>query len=369
MNTNRLISRHVLAVMLITFFTLIWVPISHADVTAERVLPQSYYLQNQQNLMVKIKITGEADSVIITETIPTGWSIYRVLNDGVVNGNTISWELTAVSGSTKVTYYVNTPDAAESDAVFSGVINGDPIGGNNVMVFHQPTPGMQLPMSNSFYQYWLYLPSDYSDQEGQRPLILFLHGPCIVDLNLDEVLIYYDASPLIILENPDHAETYPELFQSIVVSPYSTTPAWDIQRLKDFLTELLSTYSIDPNRVYLIGHAIGGDAGWKFANSYPDVLAAFFSFQLNNIPSVSANLAGFPVWLYEFETQYFIPFESIEACVNDLASVGAQYVYTLIPKEIEPLRAYVFNNPELYRWLHQQNKQTRLSGIADWEMY
>ncbi|RJP23653.1 MAG: hypothetical protein C4527_19925 [Candidatus Omnitrophota bacterium] len=372
MNTNRLISRNAMVVMAVMIFTCMWIPIGKAAVTGERILPRPYYLQGQQNLMVKIQITGEEDSVIIHETIPLGWTVYRTLNNGIVNDRTISWELTSVSGSTKVTYYVNTPDIVGNDAQFSGVINGDPIGGDHVMAPRQPipTPGKQVPMYDPLYNYWLYLPSDYSEQEGQWPILLFLHGGCLTGTDLDLVLTHYTVSVLTILENPDDAQKVPELFQSIVVSPQSTTLVWDINRLKDFCAELLSTYSIDPNRLYLMTHASGADAGWALANEFPDLLAAFYSGgMLATAPSVSANMAGLPVWVFETELFKTISLSIIESCINEIRTLGGECVYTYIPATTTFSLTDVYYNPEIYRWFLRQNKQSRFSGIAHWEMY
>ncbi len=331
-------------------------------VKGERILPRPYYLQGQDQLMIKIEITGEADSVVIQETIPPGWTLHRATNNASVNGRNLTWELASFSGITRVLYYVNTPDAAENDAQFSGTINGDPIGGESVMPLRQsiPAAGKHVPMYDSLYNYWLYLPSGYSDQEGQWPLLLFLHG-CIVGTDLDLVLTHYGVSILTILENPDNAEIVPELFQSIVVSPQSTTTEWDIHRLKDFLNELFSTYSIDPNRVYVYGHAGGADAGWAMANEFPDLLAAFFSGgSMMTPPTVSAKMAGLPVRILEFETFQTIPHNVIESCVDELRALGGECVYTFVPWDSGFTVEDHYYDPELYKWFLKQNRQSRM---------
>ena len=188
--------------------------------------------------------------------------------------------------------------------------------------------------------------------------------------DLDLVLTYYETSILTVLENQDNADIVPELFQSIVVSPQSTTTEWDIQRLYDFLDELVSTYSIDPNRICVYGHNIGADAGWTLANEYPDLLAAFFSGgMMTTPPIVTANMSGLPVWALEFEIYQTIPITAIESCVNELRALGGECVYTLIPTESDYTVEDLYYDPELYHWFLQQNKQSRLSGTAYWELY
>ncbi|RJP23655.1 MAG: hypothetical protein C4527_19935 [Candidatus Omnitrophota bacterium] len=370
MNTNRLISRSALAVMLVMVFSLIWIPIGYAAVTAERILPRSYYLPGQQRMAINIQITCEAESVVIRETIPPGWTIYSVGQAGLVHERTITWEIPSYSGSLQIRYIVNAPAIADSDAVFSGMVNEVEIGGDKLMQFHRPTPGKQVPLNpGEYYQYWLYLPSDYSDQEGQWPLILFLHGACIVGSDLDLVLNHYDDSSLAILKNPNNAESFPALFQCIVVSPQSTTARWNKQDLKGFLMELQSTYSIDPDRVYLIGHGIGGADGWDFANENPESVAAFISIIAAIKPAGTENLADIPFWVFQEEANTTVTITEIESMLDQVRAHGGNVKCTTYPPEIEDILAPTFNNPEIYAWLLQQNKRSSASGLTYWEMY
>ncbi len=341
-------------------------------VTAERILPQSFYLAGQQELGIVIQLSGEAESVIVEETVPAGWTVTSAGN-GTVNGRTIVWELTPFSDSSKsasrLTYSVNAPDAPNHDAQFSGTVNDDPIGGDQVMEFRAPVPapGKQAPMNGSLYQHWLYLPPGYSEAGNPRPLILFLSGACqkIDDLVLLVSYYVYDDAPLTILENPNQAVSFPELFQSIVVSPLNAAPQWDIHRLKDFLNELLSVYSIDPSRVYVIGHGIGAAGGWDFANEYPESVAAFISVFGMVKPTKTENLANVPCWIFQSETNPAISVTEIESWTEQVRSQGGNARYTIYPSDIPMSHGLTFNNPEIYAWLWQQTK----SGIRYWETY
>lgn len=340
-------------------------------VTAERILPSLHYLKDQQNITVKIEFTGEADSVIIEETIPPGWTVSRA-RSGTVNGRTVTWELTSSDLSRGIIYYVNASATDESDAHFSGTVNGNPVGGDGVMMFRPltPTPGKQVPVYGPLYNYWLYLPSAYLEQEDPWPLFLFLHGGCASGTDLDLVLTHYNVSILRILENPDNVEIVPELFHSIVVSPQSTDRPWDIHRLRDLLTELFSIYSVDPDRVYLYGHAEGGDAGWAMANEFPDLLAAFSSGgMLTTPPTVTANMAGLPVWVLEIELFEMISHDAIQTCVNQVKALGNECVYTLIQPDGDYKVADHYYNRDVYRWFLQQNRQSRMSGVEYWQLY
>lgn len=347
-----------------------------SSVRAERIFPYSFFIQGQEEIKVKIQFTGESDSTIVEETIPPGWTVNKV-RQGTVNGRTIRWEVTSSWLTRGIEYYVHVPSSPEGDAHFSGTVNDEIIGGDCVMEFRRsiPTPGKQVPMYSSLYNYWLYLPPEYTDQEGQWPLILFLHGMCMIGTDLSIVLTHYDYSPLTILGNPDHEELFPELFQSIVIAPQSTTAIWDTETLYEFLIELFSTYSIDTNRVYLYGHAGGADAGWIMANEYPDLLAAFYSGGMltnvaTNPPRVTENIAGLPVWLFEAAIYHSTQVQSVvDNLVNELRAYGGECKLTFMPYNNAFKEADIYFDPELYKWLLNQNKQERLSGLNYWHIY
>ncbi len=42
----------------------------------------------------------------------------------------------------------------------------------------------------------------------------------------------------------------------------------------DVLAEVRRDYKIDPNRIYLMGHSMGGYGTWSIAMAHPDVFAA-----------------------------------------------------------------------------------------------
>lgn len=245
--------------------------------------------------------------------------------------NTIRWEIESISGTSKMGYILNAPIVANGDAHFSGTVNEDPIGGDMVMKFHTPTPGKQIPLHSSLYNYWLYLPSNYSDQEGKWPVILFLHGSCVIGTSFDLVLTHYDVSVLTLLQNPDNVEIVPELFQSIVVSPQSSSSSWDRQSLNDFLSELLSTYSINSNRVYLIGHGMAAAGAWEFANEYPESVTAFVSIIGSTIPTGTENIATVPFWIFQNESTK----DQFEPMLNQVRSQGGTVISTIYSSETD----------------------------------
>ena len=139
--------------------------------------------------------------------------------------------------------------------------------------------------------YLLYLPPAYAtDTHSTFPLILFLHGSGESGSDLNQVK--NNGIPKLIAEGKD--------FPFVVVSPQnpSSDVSWDTKSLKMLLDEVISTYRIDTNRLYLTGLSMGGWGTWDMQFRYQDLFAAiapvcgFFDYILED------DYKPVPVWIF-----------------------------------------------------------------------
>ena len=115
--------------------------------------------------------------------------------------------------------------------------------------------------------YLLYLPKDYGVQgEKKWPLILYLHGGMGRGDDLEKVMWY--PLPKMLSQN--------DSFPFVVITPQCPAgEMWtDTGLLISLLDEVLSAYSIDPDRVYLAGYSMGGNGAWYLAYKHPERFAA-----------------------------------------------------------------------------------------------
>lgn len=128
------------------------------------------------------------------------------------------------------------------------------------------------------YDFWLYVPTDYSDNRVQRleagdsievakplPVILFLHGRSLSGSNLNKVREYgvidalwrgRDIDAIVIAPQVNHGNSWrPESVLNII--------EWVSQR-----------YDVDSTRLYVMGMSLGGYGTLDFAATYPDRVAA-----------------------------------------------------------------------------------------------
>ncbi|MFH1744323.1 MAG: ester cyclase [bacterium] len=112
-----------------------------AQITAVRSMPYDEYWPSQRQ-QVTIELTGEPGPITVVETLPAGWTVGNILpragmslNDGV-----ITWDLLTFDGSGTLSYKAMPPEDAEGEAVFSGTIGIQPIGGITIQARATPKP-------------------------------------------------------------------------------------------------------------------------------------------------------------------------------------------------------------------------------------
>ncbi|HLF36542.1 MAG TPA: alpha/beta fold hydrolase [Anaerolineales bacterium] len=139
-------------------------------------------------------------------------------------------------------------------------------------------PGMLdgQPTIQEEMRYLLYLPSGYGQTPDTLwPLILFLHGSGDDDYDSAFVLSYGLPAVLQAGEQPDE---FPFIVVSPQASPGGTWWTEDALPVLDaLLGEVLETYRVDPDRVYLTGLSMGGYGAWYLATTYPERFAAMIS--------------------------------------------------------------------------------------------
>ncbi|RJP23656.1 MAG: hypothetical protein C4527_19940 [Candidatus Omnitrophota bacterium] len=325
-----------------------------------------FYLPGN-HIPVRIKVQGEPGSITVIEQPPADWAIDRVVSNGVIADDRITWNLTEFSGSINLRYAITMPLGATQDGVFSGNVGDSEITGPNIIYCPKPTPGKQIPQNTGLtYPYWLYLPEDYGKGEQKWPMILFLTGgPTSGGMDWE-----LNAGGLPeMLKDASNREMVPELFQFIVVSPHCPEGTWwSNPLLFEVFSEVLSKYNVDSSRIYVTGVSMGGFGTWSFVGAYPEWIAAAIpicgagvKFKEGNIfvPAVNlGNLVSIPIWAFHGAKDTVVP-ESMDAeTVNGLLALGGNVKYTVYPDAGHDSFTETYNNPEVYQWLLQQRKST-----------
>ncbi|MHC4548484.1 MAG: hypothetical protein ACYTEZ_06880 [Planctomycetota bacterium] len=98
------------------------------------------------------------------------------------------------------------------------------------------------------------------------------------------------------------------------------------------LEELCALYNIDENRVYLVGHSMGGGGTWSQGARLPETWAAIApaaSFGVHGIERFSKTRTGF--YVYHSDNDPRCSVEGVRPRMRNLPGSGADFVYTELP--------------------------------------
>jgi len=198
-------------------------------------------------------------------------------------------------------------------------------------------------------KYLLFLPKDYGKGPNRYPLIMYLHGGSLRGEDLEKVRAL--GLPRIVEEDKS--------FPFIVVSPLCPAgEIWtDTDMLIGILDEVSSKYSVDPERIYLTGHSMGGRGALYFGYKHPERFAAIISIS-GNVPITAwvSRLKDVPVWLFHGVKDDLVPIKDSETMVEALKTAGGDVKFTRLP-ERDHFILDIYENKELYQWLldHRKN--------------
>jgi predicted peptidase len=202
-------------------------------------------------------------------------------------------------------------------------------------------------------QYLVFLPKDYEKGTEKWPLILYLHGGSARG---------DDISRMKKLGLTEKVETDPN-FPFIVVSPQCQQgEIWtDVDALGAILNEVAQNNRVDPDRVYVTGHSMGGRGALYAAYKMPDRFAAVLSLgPVGPITAWAERLATVPIWLFHGTKDQFTPLKEVEELVRAVEAAGGHPQLTVLPGRDHYILD-VYDRPDLYKWLAQQ-KRTRAAS-------
>ncbi|MBS7614799.1 alpha/beta hydrolase [Candidatus Bathyarchaeota archaeon] len=209
-------------------------------------------------------------------------------------------------------------------------------------------------------RYLLYLPKDYGkNPHAKWPMILFLHGMGERGNNLE--LVKKHGIPKIVEKKED--------FPFVVISPQCPiTSMWNmmLDELHALLVDAVQRYNADENRVYLTGLSMGGYGAWHLAAAYPDLFAAVVPICGGMIhdKDVSEQIKGLkdvPIWIFHGAKDEVVSVENSKELYEALKKLGGKVKLTIYPDLGHDSWTVTYDNPNLYKWLLKQKKQTKRS--------
>lgn len=196
--------------------------------------------------------------------------------------------------------------------------------------------------------YLLYLPDDY-DQKDSWPLLLFLHGSG--ERGDDLELVKKHGPPKLIDEGHQ--------FPFIVVSPQCPKDRrWEPIELAALLDHLQEKLDVDTDRIYVTGLSMGGFGTWELASFMPDRLAAIAPICGGGEKYWVRQFVHLPVWAFHGAKDTGVPLERSQIMIDELKKTGGSPKLTIYPEAGHDSWTETYNNPELYKWLLAQKRNS-----------
>lgn len=179
-------------------------------------------------------------------------------------------------------------------------------------------------VDNTLQPYRVYVPTTYEPTKAY-PLVIALHG-----MGGDENS-YFEAY------NKGAFRVLAEDHGYIVACPKGRKPAsmyiGDAERdVMDVIEEMKRAYRIDPDRIYLTGHSMGGFGTWSIAMNHPEVFAALAPVAGGSTnPANMSKIAHIPQLVIHGDKDPTVPVERSRVMVAMGKKLGVELKFIEVP--------------------------------------
>ena len=193
------------------------------------------------------------------------------------------------------------------------------------------------------YNFWVYTPGDYDSTRAEKPLILFLHGASLSGSDLSRVRKY----------GPLTAISYGHDIDAVILAPQSPGGGWKADNVENVLNWTLAHYTVDTNRIYVIGMSMGGYGTINYTGTYPDRVAAAMALCGGGNLKGYCNLNHFPLWIMHGTADRAVGVGESQKVVNAMKACGETPLlrFTKLPGQSHAALAKIFYLDETYEWL------------------
>lgn len=178
-------------------------------------------------------------------------------------------------------------------------------------------------VDNTLQPYRLYIPTAY-DGSKAFPLIIALHG---MGGDENSIFDFYDSG---LFKKLAEERGY------IVACPKGREPASMYrgpaeQDVLDVIAEVEKDYKVNPDRVYMTGHSMGGFGTWSIAIDHPAIFAALAPISGGGDPTKFAVISRIPQIVIHGDSDSTVPVERSKVMVEAAHRAGTEIRFVEIP--------------------------------------
>jgi len=178
-------------------------------------------------------------------------------------------------------------------------------------------------------RYTLFVPESY-DPLLPTPLVVGLHGGGAGGAD-GKLVVGSGADAMNFYQGQCDARGW------ICVCPTAATAGWgsrpNCDLIDAMLEELLALYNVDENRMYLVGHSMGGGGTWAQGSRLAETWAAIApasSFGVDGIAALEKTRTGF--YVYHSDDDPRCSVDGVRPQMQNLLGKGIDFVYTELPR-------------------------------------
>lgn len=224
------------------------------------------------------------------------------------------------------------------------------------------------PVSGNVMPYRLFVPPDR--KHARLPIVLAMHSGAGRDddnlRQLDETIAYLlsDAlqgiEPTVVLApqaaRRTHWVDYPSFDPPFTNFDQRKIPqSENLKTAIRILREVIDSYDIDPQRVYITGISMGGEGTWDAISYHPELFAAAIPLNGAGDPRAMERVKDLPIKFFHGSEDTITPVANSRDLAAALKAVGAKAQYQEIEGAGHNIRSVVYGR-ELFAWLLQQKK-------------
>jgi predicted peptidase len=226
---------------------------------------------------------------------------------------------------------------------------------------YQSADGKKLP-------YRLVLPVDY-DPKQQYPLLLFLHGAGECGTDNEGQLTYgkeFFAKAgakyrffVVAPQCPENVDKWTGVDEQSEPYRMAEQPNWPIRLTRELIETLMKQYSIDKNRICVMGLSMGGFGAWEMLCRYPELFAAGVPICGGGDESKADHLKNIAIWAFHGAKDQTVPVQKSQNMVKAIRQAGGKPKYTEYPDQDHECWNKALEDPALLEWLSSQKRPAR----------
>jgi predicted peptidase len=144
-------------------------------------------------------------------------------------------------------------------------------------------------------------------------------------------------------------------FNNFSLDSIPSSPVLEIVR--DLIKMIISENSIDTDRIYIIGHSMGGTGLWELILRNPDLFTAAIPICAASDPSHAYLVKDIHIWAFSGENDPIYSYKETQEMTDSLAKCGGDVKFTVLKGGGHDIEKNVYTDPDVFSWLFSKSKK------------